>query len=398
MKIHAKNFQSLKDISLPVEGLTVIVGSSNAGKSALIRAASAALCNKSGNYFVRNGAKNAEVTIEGLPNVKGGTLDVSWEKGKKPTTFTINGEAYAKVGKGVPSKLEDAGYRDLSLRDVDLRPLIASQSDPRGLFLLHESGHTLVEALAVASKLDLLADAIELCEADRRSLEVTVRTYLKQLEEARGAQETHEPVFAAWVEVTTPVLARARQLQVDQTTHHVKQSAWARRTRAIEVPGPVVLPALPQTVFPAALAAFKRSRLVVPQPCPVPGIPETRLPALIRVADGLRRGLPSPVALPGLPAGAETFPARLAALRKLLTLRKLTPPGGIPALPDGTRVLSAFTAVHNYQTARSRVEGSASTLQALADAVTDARGALYAFKFAHPICPTCEQPWIKTTG
>ena len=61
MKVEIKNYQSIVSQTLEVEGLTVVVGKSNVGKSALLRSISASWFGQSGDYFIRDGTPNCEV-------------------------------------------------------------------------------------------------------------------------------------------------------------------------------------------------------------------------------------------------------------------------------------------------------------------------------------------------
>lgn len=170
MLIHVEDFQSLADVSIEVEGLTVIVGRTNLGKSALIRAISGALFNRPGDTFVRTGAKLTRVTITGAP-VYGSkdTIDIVWEKGSGTNRFFINGEKSSSVGKSVPQALLDAGYRTIDIGEgtPPLRPQIAGQFD--GPFLLGISGNTVSDVLTRASRLDVLLRAGAACTRDLRS-------------------------------------------------------------------------------------------------------------------------------------------------------------------------------------------------------------------------------------
>src|SRR6187551_1753821 len=102
MKVTVRNFQSLGDVTLDASGLTVVVGRSNLGKSALIRAMTGALFNRPGEAFVRIGKTHAEVSLTDLPTVLKGPLNVEWTKGHNLNEFHVNGKDYKKVGQDAP--------------------------------------------------------------------------------------------------------------------------------------------------------------------------------------------------------------------------------------------------------------------------------------------------------
>ena len=64
MKIKVENFQSIKNSEVEIEGLTVITGQNNIGKSALARAVGGVFSNLRGNSFVRRGEKYCSVEIK----------------------------------------------------------------------------------------------------------------------------------------------------------------------------------------------------------------------------------------------------------------------------------------------------------------------------------------------
>jgi exonuclease SbcC len=58
------NFQSLKDVRLQLGKLTVIVGPSSSGKSALVRALRVLVQNGRGSGYVRHGSSSAAVGVQ----------------------------------------------------------------------------------------------------------------------------------------------------------------------------------------------------------------------------------------------------------------------------------------------------------------------------------------------
>ena len=63
-KLSAKNFQSWRDFSLPMTGFTVIIGPSDRGKSAIIRALRGVLRNQVGANHITYGEKDVSVSLE----------------------------------------------------------------------------------------------------------------------------------------------------------------------------------------------------------------------------------------------------------------------------------------------------------------------------------------------
>lgn len=99
--IRVKNYQSHLDTQIELKPLTVIVGPSSAGKSALIRALKALSYNQSGKDFITHG--QVTTTIEAVTDK--GTLTLVKGKPEDSYTITIPGkdpEKWTKMGVGVP--------------------------------------------------------------------------------------------------------------------------------------------------------------------------------------------------------------------------------------------------------------------------------------------------------
>ena len=102
-ELDLQNFQSISEARLEFEqGINLIVGQSNSGKSATLRAVKTAVLNPSGAHrFVKQGTDNASVGI----NYRGN--DITWARNKKESKYTVNKEDYIKVGNSNLFKLLD---------------------------------------------------------------------------------------------------------------------------------------------------------------------------------------------------------------------------------------------------------------------------------------------------
>lgn len=94
LKVHLKNFQSISNAELEFkQGLNIIVGESNSGKSAIFRAIKGAILNPSGSQkYIKNKQKEFEVTLDYNGN------NILWQRSTKSPKYTINGETYDKIG------------------------------------------------------------------------------------------------------------------------------------------------------------------------------------------------------------------------------------------------------------------------------------------------------------
>lgn len=88
------NFQSISSAELTFEqGINIIVGQSNSGKSAILRAIRALLLNTNGSArFIKKNTDQATVTIDYNDN------SIEWDRKKKESKYKINGELFSKTG------------------------------------------------------------------------------------------------------------------------------------------------------------------------------------------------------------------------------------------------------------------------------------------------------------
>lgn len=94
LKVTIENFQSISKGELEfTQGINIIVGQSNSGKSAILRAVKGAVLNTSGSQkYIKNGTKGFKVGIEYQGN------SIEWSRTSKSPEYVINGEKYAKTG------------------------------------------------------------------------------------------------------------------------------------------------------------------------------------------------------------------------------------------------------------------------------------------------------------
>ena len=122
-KLVARNFQSWRDFVLPMTGFTVIIGPSDRGKSAIIRALRGVLRNQIGANHITYGQKNTAVsiTINGTP--------IELTRNAKTTTYTVGEEEYGKLAGEVPPVVKEMGFNEVEVNGVKLDPIFAGQFD-----------------------------------------------------------------------------------------------------------------------------------------------------------------------------------------------------------------------------------------------------------------------------
>jgi len=148
--LHIKNFQSWAEADLTAEGLTVIVGPGNTGKSALFRAFKGLVRNELNLNQVRVGGDGMEVEA-----VIDGVGVAAKRKRKGSTTYVVDKVDYAKLGGNVPDSLKDLKFEQVEIGDVRLDPIFASQFG--GQFLIEETPtalNTILGAFSSTEKLE----------------------------------------------------------------------------------------------------------------------------------------------------------------------------------------------------------------------------------------------------
>ena len=107
LELSLTNFQSIGNADLTFEkGINLLLGQSNSGKTAILRAIKVLLTNNSHSArYIKHGEKETEVNMKYLGN------DVTWNRTDKDINYTVNGEFYRKAGNSDLFKiLEDNGF------------------------------------------------------------------------------------------------------------------------------------------------------------------------------------------------------------------------------------------------------------------------------------------------
>jgi DNA repair ATPase RecN len=186
MKIKIENFQSLKDIELDVSGLTILTGSNNTGKSAVIRAVSGVFNNTRGNSFVRYGEKHSTVSVEWSDTEK-----VTWEKGKSTNRYTINGKVFDKVGSNAPDELKDLGVYTLKAGGKEVSPQLAPQFTGQ-VFLLDQPGSVIADCIADSERVVGLNKALKESDKQKRGFSSILKVREGDLQKLDTKLEAYE--------------------------------------------------------------------------------------------------------------------------------------------------------------------------------------------------------------
>jgi hypothetical protein len=172
-EVEVRNFQSIEHAHFTVEGYTALVGRSNIGKSAIVRAVKSALTGASGTDFVRHGPNCArrlksakKCQCKSTVRIKREGFDLLWEKGDNDNRYTFNGQVCDSVGSGTPDFLLKAGYGPIKIGDEKELLQVADQFE--AIFLLNRTGGVIADVLSDVAHLDRVNSAMRFVEKDRR--------------------------------------------------------------------------------------------------------------------------------------------------------------------------------------------------------------------------------------
>jgi len=165
-----KNFQSHKDTKVDFcNGVNVIVGKSDSGKTAVLRALRLVIENKpAGTAFINNESESCKVSISDDSNI------VSREKGRKlENKYEINGEILKAFSQDVPAPVKNI----LNFHDVNTQ----WQMDPP--FLVSMTQGECSKYLNEVMNLDLIDSAISKIQSETRSLSADMKASCSQKEQ-----------------------------------------------------------------------------------------------------------------------------------------------------------------------------------------------------------------------
>src|ERR1700749_1604563 len=106
-KIILENYMAhVHTVIEPVQGLTVLIGPNNCGKSAIIHALEIICYNSdAADYAIRHGAKKAVVTVE-TQDADGITHTIEWWRTKTTAGYRIDNREISGLGRGrIPDDL-----------------------------------------------------------------------------------------------------------------------------------------------------------------------------------------------------------------------------------------------------------------------------------------------------
>lgn len=153
MLLKGQNFQSLETFDLDISGLTVLVGPSNKGKSAVFRALRGLFRNELPVEFIRTGSSGLELTA-----TVDGKVITARRTSKGSTQYEIDGKEFKKLAKTVPPELAAFAMNPVEIGEYTLDPIFAKQNGKQFLIDPEEYGpteiNTILGAFASTEKLE----------------------------------------------------------------------------------------------------------------------------------------------------------------------------------------------------------------------------------------------------
>lgn len=245
-KLSIRNWQSLRQVDLDLGRLTVIVGPSSSGKSALLRAVRAVASNVRGHTAITRGATKAAVSVHTGERIV--TLERSETTGlyRLLDTTTASEQVYTKLAGAVPPAITEAlGVQPATTGMASLH--FAGQFDPP--FLLDETGAAVARVLGDLTNVSTIFVAVQAANTQRRARTTALRTREGDLEQLRRQA-------ASFADLADQLAScdQAERLAADATEHasqvnRLRQlldtldtaTVVAERLNAPEVPGDTAL-------------------------------------------------------------------------------------------------------------------------------------------------------------
>jgi DNA repair ATPase RecN len=131
--LRVRNYQSIAAADLKLGDVTILVGNSDSGKSAALRALRDLFFNSSDSSAITAGEERAEVSLAFLDRnpLSSASHGVAWERGNDGSKYSIDGRDLGKPGSTVPEQVVEATrIRELEVGDLAVRLNVAEQDDP----------------------------------------------------------------------------------------------------------------------------------------------------------------------------------------------------------------------------------------------------------------------------
>lgn len=207
MELSLTNYQSWSSAQIKVEGLTVVVGPSNLGKSAMGRAFKGLVRNDILPDHIKLGTEG--VVVQAI--IAGKTITAKrGAKAKDSTVYDVDGAEFTKLGGDVPQAVKDMSFGPVEVNGVSIDPVFAGQFD--GQFLIGSTPaelNAVLNAFASTEKLDRGRRELARRTTETNATAKALAPQISALEEQSASLET---ILAAAEESHTQALAAAKEV------------------------------------------------------------------------------------------------------------------------------------------------------------------------------------------
>jgi energy-coupling factor transporter ATP-binding protein EcfA2 len=164
-KILLRNFMSHRETVLePAEGVTLLLGPNNCGKSAIVEALKVLSANEGKDWFIRHSAPETSIQLE-ITEADGKKHSIQWTK-KVGTGgwYEIDGTRYERLNRTVPDDLKEI----LRLQSVgEIHPHFGEQK--HSLFLIDEKAPEVARFFSAGTDISLLMGMQAELSSEKRS-------------------------------------------------------------------------------------------------------------------------------------------------------------------------------------------------------------------------------------
>jgi len=187
VKLTGRNFQPWDEFSMVIEGLTLIVGPSNRGKSSVFRSLKGALRNDLPAGFVKDGQPGPlEVTVETDGHVIRAT-----RPRKGSSKYVVDGSPFASLQLKVPEPVEKLRFGEVQVGGTTIDPIFSEQN--RAQFLIDPERwkpnevNAVLGAFSSTEKLDAGKKEANLRITQRNAEAKTLAEEIREAEERKAA-------------------------------------------------------------------------------------------------------------------------------------------------------------------------------------------------------------------
>ena len=186
--LELENFQQWKSGRIDFSnGLNVIVGDTECGKSTLFRAISSILTGKMPGDSIRKGCKNTSVTLTFSDNTV-----FKRSRGNRDNIIEVDGTIYERVGKEIPSDyFVKLGNTSITFGDKKLSLCLYSQFDPH--FFITLSDYDKSKLIGSICGIDIVDKVVDRVNKDIRQANSNIKFIAEQLDNDNKLLELKQP-------------------------------------------------------------------------------------------------------------------------------------------------------------------------------------------------------------